>query len=344
MLYEQLSFFPIDSKLDNNKIKHQQIPTSTNISEQIANEFDIMPVPFLGCDFDTVYPKVKRLLPKESILFNSFGLENAIICEIICAAICHQINWDFLRKHVYEKTSISSEWLLFDNLETISESEVYEMLCTYDKPERIRVSERTKIIKEIGEWANRFKNIRNVFWKNDKELLDYEVIHKNILLCPVFGGDPQEKKLQLLLQKLSDFPLLDGLLAYCRPAVDYHLIRNYLRRGLIYSKTKHAKTYIEDNLSERKERTVAAIRMLCSNLLEEISIYTDLNINSINLIEWHIGRSVCTKKADCRLELSESNWLKPIFNECPFYNTCMARLYNHDYLKIQEPNYNGTSY
>ena len=96
---------------------------------------------------------------------------------------------------------------------------------------------------------------------------------------------------------------------------------------------------------ERKEKTVAAVRMHCACMMDEISLYTGLDIGVINLIEWHIGRSVCTQnKADCKLETKDSQWLKPVFETCPFYNTCMARCYNQSYLKIQEPNYNGSSY
>ena len=347
MQYEQLKLFPFEEKLEkdgtNECLKKKE--NSANISEKIASEFATQSLPFLGCDFDKIYPMIRDLLPKESITFENFGIEQAITCEIICAAICHQINWDYLRKQVYEKTKSTPEWLCFDNLEVITEDEVFKMLCTYDKIERIRAKERSGIINEIGGWAKKFKEIKQIFFKKEDILLDYEVIHKNILMCPPFSGDPQEKKMQLLIQKLSFLENMGELSLYYRPAIDYHLIRSYLRRGLIYSKTKHAREYIENNLTERTEKTVAAIRMHCSSMMDEISIYTGLDINVINLIEWNIGRSVCTQnKADCKLETKDSQWLKPTFEKCPFYNTCLARCYNHDYLKVQEPNYNGSSY
>lgn len=344
--YEQLKLFPFEENLEKTKTRHNSCANehTTNISEKTINEFAIQYLPFIGCDFDIVYPKIRDVLPIESITFVKFGIENAIMCEIICAAVCHQMNWDYLRGQVYKKTQANSEWLHPDKLEYISEEEVYEMLCTYYKPDRIRAGERADIIREIGKWANKFDNIKSVFLRKGK-LLDYNNIHNNMLLCTAFSGDPQEKKLQLLIQKLSFLENMGGLSEYYRPAVDYHLIRSYLRRGLIYSKTKYAREFVENNESERTEKTVAAIRMLCSYVMDEISIYTGLNINVINLIEWHIGRSVCTqKKADCELESKDSQWLKPVFQMCPFYNTCVARLYNQDYLKLQEPNYNGSSY
>ena len=347
MKYEQLKLFPFEDedKKNQDNIKAKKNKYDCNISEKISREFEIQTLPFLGCDFDEKYPMIKEILPNESITFVEFGMEQAIMCEIISAAICHQINWDYLRKRIYEKTKSTPEWLHFENLEIIDVDEVYNLLSTYEKKERIRAEERCEIINQIGNWAKTFIDIKNVFFESKGKLLDYDNIHNNMLLCSAFSGDPQEKKLQLLIQKLSAIESLEELSLYYRPAIDYHLIRNYLRRGLIYSKTKHAREYIENNLAERTEKTVAAIRMHCSNMMYEISAYTGLNISIINLIEWNIGRSVCTQdKADCRLEAKSSQWLKPVFNVCPFYNTCMARCCNQDYLIIQEPNYNGSSY
>lgn len=347
MQYEQLKLFPFEdgNKKNRDDENLQRNEHSTNISEKIAGEFAIQTLPFLGCDFDEKYPMIKGILPKETITFVEFGMEQAIMCEILSAAICHQINWDYLRKRIYEKTKTTPEWLHFENLESINADDVYDLLSTYEKKERIRAKERCEIINEIGSWAKKFIDIKRVFFESKGTLLNYDIIHNNILLCSAFSGDPQEKKLQLLIQKLATINSMEELSLYYRPAIDYHLIRSYLRRGLIYSKTKHAREYVENNLAERTEKTVAAIRMHCADMMDEISIYTGLNINIVNLIEWHIGRSVCTQdKADCRLETEESQWLKPVFDTCPFYNTCMARCCNQDYLNIQEPNYNGSSY
>lgn len=316
----------------------------SQVSENMTREFETVDLPFFGCDFDTVYPTIQSLLPKESIAFDRFGESVAIMCEIICASICHKINWDYLRTRVYEKTLKNSDWLLPDNLKTISEDEVYELLCTYEKKERIRADERTKILRQIGSWSKHYLQIKDVFMDNDR-LLDYEDVHSNLFKCDVFSSDPQEKKLQLLIQKVSFINGFEALSSYYHPAIDYHLIRSYLRRGLIICKTKKAWDYINNVEANRTERTVAAIRMHCSDMINAVSLYTHLDISTINLIEWHIGRSVCMQeKADCKLETKSSEWLKPKFEVCPFYYSCTARCYNQNYLNISEPNYNGTSY
>lgn len=324
--------------------KSSETTNEPQISENLTREFETLDLPFLGCDFDTVYPSIQSLLPKESITFDGFGDSVAIMCEIICASICHKINWDYLRTRVYDKTLKNSEWLLPDNLKTISEDDVYELLCTYGKKERIRADERAKILRQIGSWSKHYLQIKDVFMDNDR-LLDYVDVHSNLFKCDVFSSDPQEKKLQLLIQKVSFLNGFEALSSYYHPAIDYHLIRSYLRRGLIICKTKKAWDYINNSDANRTERTVAAIRMHCSNMINAISLYTHLDNSTINLIEWHIGRSVCMQeKADCKLETKSSDWLKPKFEVCPFYYTCTARCYNQNYINISEPNYNGTSY
>lgn len=344
MQYEQLTLFPLS---ENNKLKNdlQNEKQIDPISWKMAEEFEIQDLPFLGCDFDVVYRKIGKIIPKERVTFEEFKLDNAILCETICAGICHQINWDYLRKQIYNKTKITPQWLTPDNLLVITEEDVFNILSTYKKKERIRAKERRDIIRSIGEWVKKNNGIRNVFFDNDKLILDYGTIHNNICSCEVFSKDPQEKKLQLLIQKLSTFEQMKELSKFYHPAVDYHLIRNYLRRGLIYPRTKYAEKYIKNNFIERQEKTVAAVRMHCSRMLNEISLYTGLDVSEINLIEWHIGRSVCTQeKADCKLKSENAQWLKPVFSKCPFYNTCLARCGNQEYLKIQEPKYSGISY
>lgn len=344
MCYEQLTLFPFEENEKSKELLKQE-KQIVNYSIKMASEFAIQDLPFLGCDFDVVYPKIEQILPKEKVIFEEFGTENAMLCEIISAGICHQINWDYLRKQIYLKTKSTPSWLLLNNLACISEEEVYEILSTYDKKERIRAKERRDIIREIGDWGRKYKGINNIFFKNNKLILDYEKIHNNLCDCSAFGNDPQEKKLQLLIQKLSMLENMGELAKFYRPAVDYHLIRNYLRRGLVYCKTKYGEELIKNNFKERQERTMAAVRMHCSNMMTEISIYTGIDVSKVNLIEWHIGRTVCTQeKADCELRTSKAQWLKPTFTKCPFYNTCLARCCNQEYLNIQEPKYNGSSY
>lgn len=242
--YEQLSFFN-GEELKRPKESLRQNPTfpETQVSDKIRDSFSITEFPFLGCDFDSVYPVLANIIPKEHITFSEFPINVTISCEIICAAICHQMNWDFLRQTILLKTTENKDWISADNLASISEDEVYEMFAMYSKPERIRKKERTKILHEIGNWLKKYRNVEDIFLSNDK-LLDYNSIKNNILACSAFSNDPEGKKMNLLIQKLSAYVPLIGLAEFYQPAIDYHLIRCYLRRGLLYAKTKYAIVYL----------------------------------------------------------------------------------------------------
>lgn len=333
----------INKEIEKSLIETNDIIT---ISQKISREFDIYEVPFLGCDFEIVYSEIASILPKEAVSFSELSFENSIACEVICAAVCHQMNWDFLRRTILAKTKMDEYWLTGERLLNILEEDVDDLFMHYKKPERIRAKERCEILRDVGRCICNVGKYQSLFLDEEENLLPIDLIRSRLLKCTAFSKDPKEKKLQLLLQKLSNYDKLQKLSVYCKPAIDYHLIRCYLRRGLIRPKTTYAEEYLKDSTIERKETTVGALRHLCSKLLEDIAWYTELDICTVNSIEWNIGRSVCTQdNPDCYLETDDTIWLKEKYVRCPFYKSCMARQNEENgLLHINEPGYKGTSY
>lgn len=108
--------------------------------------------------------------------------------------------------------------------------------------------------------------------------------------------------------KVSFINGFEALSSYYHPAIDYHLIRSYLRRGIIICKTKKAWDYINNVEANRTERTVAAIRMHCSNMINAISLYTHLDISTINLISGILDvQCACKKKQIANWKLRAPN-------------------------------------
>lgn len=348
MIYEQLSIFPMrnisttKSELENNRENEKTISIE---SEKILESFEAVSVPFLGCDYQFVYPRLASIVPKESISFRELGRRNAIVCEIICASICHQMNWDYLRETILKKSITNVAWLSPKGLLGITQGEVEEMFEQYPKTERIRAKERTEMLHIVGDWIAKYKCVDEIFLDDTGNLLPKDEIQNNIFMCSVFSNDPEGKKMQLLFQKLVAQNYYKGLSNYYEPAIDYHLIRVYIRRGLLRPKNKFAKDYINKIDIERKESTTASLRSLCAEVMRDICLFTDLDIGVVNQIEWHIGRSICLHdKPDCFLRCCESDWLKNKFDKCPFFDTCVARNYDHKLLSINEPTYKGSSY
>ena len=237
--FKQLSFFSeeIDQCTETQSSETANIVTDA-VSVRLLDAFDVSEIPFLGCDFETLYPNLKNIVPSETILFDYADINMLIACETVCAAICHQMNWDFLRNAIFKKAKAQPWYLSAESLSNISNRDVRELLAGYGKPERIRSSERADILRNIGRLAVQHGSFANLFFDENAKLLTEVQIRSNLLESTVFSQDPEEKKLQLLLQKLSNYAPLAELQHYCKPAIDYHLIRCFLRRGLLYPKNK----------------------------------------------------------------------------------------------------------
>jgi len=317
-----------------------------NVSINIIENFEIAENSLEMIHFHELYCNLARIIPHRNYSFDSIDLETAIACEVICAAICHQINWDFLRKVVLDQTICNPTWILPESIQQISAKDVYKLLVAYDKPERIRAEERAKMLRSLGKMLSKLKcHYSEMFIDRTGNLRDKKFIFSVLNSMSAFSGDPEEKKIQLLLQNLSDYPELSSLANYFKPAIDYHIMRLYLRRGLIIPQNQEAIAYLFSPEKQRKEKTVAAIRNLCSKVFKLINWLTKIDIKTINSIEWWIGRSVCKKKlADCNLSTPETEWLHLYYNKCPFCESCYAYKYNNKYLTLTEPRYNGSSY
>lgn len=316
------------------------------ISENILASFEASEYSLWMLNFKELYAMICKILPPRNTPFLGLSLENAIGCEIVCAAICHQINWDFLREVVYEATQKDTIWITPKELSKISVKKVMQLLGKYDKPERIRAKERCKLLRSIGNSLLEVNySYLDIFFSDSFNVRSEEEIFAIINSIKAFSGDPEGKKTKLLLQNLSEYDELSGLENYCEPAIDYHIIRQFLRRGLVVPINQQAYEFITNPEIERQERTVAGLRKVCSDFFYTLQWLTSCNITTLNTIEWWIGRSVCLKEMpDCELEGSASQWLKPIFRKCPFYESCYAVQNNKNFLDVVEPNYQGSSY
>lgn len=316
------------------------------ISENITESFDATENSFWMINFHDIYTKIAHSLPPRNSSFTNLSLENAIGCEVVCAAICHQINWDFLRNAVYEMTMQDNTWIIPEKLSKITSAKVLQVLGNYNKPERIREKERCSLLRSLGSTLSALGyNYWDIFFCADSKIRSSEEILYVLNMSKAFSGDPEGKKTQLLLQNLSDYEELSILSTYCKPAIDYHIIREFLRRGLVKPTNQKAYEFILNPGVQRKEQTVGALRKVCSEVFYTLQWITSCDITTLNTIEWWIGRSVCLKDyPDCELNEFSSQWLKLNFTKCPFYECCHAIQVDRRFLNIVEPNYQGNSY
>lgn len=316
------------------------------VSENITEAFDATEYSLCMINFRDIYAKIVNSLPPRNSSFPNLSLENVIGCEVVCAAICHQINWDFLRNAIYEMTMQDDTWLYPKKLSKITSAKVLQLLGNYNKPERIKEKERCSLLRSLGSSLSTLGyNYWDIFFSADLAIRNSDEILNVLNLSKAFSGDPEGKKTQLLLQNLSDYEELSMLSTYRKPAIDYHIIREFLRRGLIKPINQKAYEFIFNPEVQRKEQTVAALRKVCSDVFYTLQWITSCDITTLNTIEWWIGRSVCLKECpDCELKEESSQWLKLNFEKCPFYESCHAIQADSRFLNIVEPNYQGNSY
>jgi len=286
-----------------------------------------------------IYSRLETVMPKETVLFSELPLEKALVCEMISSALCHQMNWDFLRNAILKKTLENPDWLNPIDLISARAETINDLLNGYSRADRIRAQERAELLQMIGTNFAHLKNLSEIFVNPDGSPLVSENIRESLLTCTVFSSDPIEKKLQLLLQKLCAYSGFENMGNFCQPTIDYHLIRSFLRRGFLLPKSKKAQDIITSN-TIREERTVGAIRKHCADIVVLLSSITQLSISTVNNIEWWIGRTICDDNTpDCLLEIGESAWLRQSFMQCPFRSLC-----GHDSFLAMAPNYAGNSY
>lgn len=315
----------------------------TNISIEIMQAFRPLDYTFETMIFPNIYQRIKSVLPRNKIMFCEFDCETMIGCEMVCAAICHKINWDVLRQSVYEYTKEFPDWLKPASLRGITGAEVERLLRAYDKS-RIKADERSEMLREIGKFLiNHGNSFTDIFF-SQRKLRDYEQIVAKLQEIEPFSQDLMQKKARLLIQTLTDYKEFENLQSFFEPTIDYHLIRLFMRRGVVQSVNQVGRDFlILDKI--RREQTMAALRKVCADALLELCWITSMSVKDVNRIEWWIGRSICVKgQPDCFLKGNDSKWLKKEFEKCPYADTCQARNSHTEFLMLNEPDYNGTSY
>lgn len=290
----------------------------------------------------TIHFSVLSYIPKEKIDYTVLGVEIALACEVVTAAICHQMNWEFLREKIYDFTLNNPSVWEPKNLTRVSEKDIQRLLEGYSKSERIRASERASMINNLSMiFDDDVKTYKDIFYAGDSLRYDFGKILKK---SSVFSADPSEKKLQVLVHTISHFGLVPGIDVFASPAIDYHIMRLYIRRGDISSANIIGQKYLTEK-KQRRVKTVLALRKKVHEALEYVARLSGLSIPQVNTIEWWIGRSVCKKiEPDCQLLSPDSSWLRPYFSKCPFISTCFGYNCKKELLGVHEPFYTGILY
>jgi hypothetical protein len=270
--------------------------------------------------------------------------------KLAVVAICHQMNWDSLQDRLAGHLLSSSETQMAESLATLRAPKLEEWLAGYHKPGRLRVRERAALLRNLGsqlklEFGGKASELVG---KAGRRINGESGFLAQLNRFNAFRVDPVRKKSNVLIQdivreRIVTFDDEDKL----QPAIDYHLMRLYLRSGRVVPCYDEVADAIKRHPRPRG-RLITLLRTTVAEALKLTAFYAGLSVPNVNYLEWQIGRSVCARtKPFCLREARPTDLDDDIAilfeNQCPYIRFCPAYS-DPEWRNLQEPQFRSTFY
>jgi hypothetical protein len=218
--------------------------------------------------------------------------------KIAFVAICHQFNWDFLQTRLSHHLLCENEQELIRRLASARADDVSRWLAGYSKPRRIQAADRAELLRAVG------RGLQETFGGDSVNLVERaggKLGGPNGFLAQLdslepYRADPLRKKSNVLVQDLVRERIVtfedEGTI---RPAVDYHIMRLYLRTGRVVP-TQQVVVEILKGKPRPRPRLVRLLREAVAEAMSTTARCAQLSIADVNYIEWQIGRAVCDRQ------------------------------------------------
>lgn len=261
----------------------------------------------------------------------TLGVENnsqTLLTKFVAAAICHQFNWDFLCQRL--SANLPGSAVAADYLAEVSAATVGRWLDGYARPERIRAAERAGLLRDLGRRLVQHYSglVTNMMTAADGRLLGDEGLLSRLDAFQAFGADPLRKKRNVFVhdivrERLVRFEDENAI----EPAIDYHIMRLYLRSGRVYPRNPEVLSLLKERTPTRG-RLVRMLRESVAEAVRTTAFYASLTIPDINYIEWQVGRSLChADDPSCAdaTALDGTDLESVCAGACPYSSFCLAR-------------------
>lgn len=251
--------------------------------------------------------------------------------DFVFTAICHATNWDKLRSRVHSSILHSGACLKRANYLRELDGDGFAVLTGMSSDTEDGQS-RLNQLRRLGEWAVtiKFEDTLRDWVRDGASLAGPAGLYNRLGQAPAFGADPLEKKMRVLAHQFH----MAGTVQFSdetnlRPAIDYHLIRLYMRTNRI---SPSRFTQLEDFRTGAgvTSRHLTRIREAVEAAMYYTADGAGASIPVLNHVEWQIGRSHCTRKeARCwQPALVDKPMDRPLDDlarrqgGCPFVNVC----------------------
>ena len=273
-----------------------------------------------------------------------------LVFKVAFISICHQMNWDFLQDAL-ARNLLSNNANILENLSNVSPMDISAWLGNYPKKERIRAKERAHLLRDVFQvLATEFNSDPDYFYQNCAEAqLGNNGFHALLDKFESYRTDPLRKKTNVLThdlykEKIVNFSDSQNI----EPAVDYHIMRLYLRTGRVVPADESIFSFLEGEPKPRGS-LVRQLRRQVSEAAKLTAYYANLNVAEVNYIEWQIGRSIChNKQPECQKtegEILVAKDVRKLFTgRCPYMSSCLSYNQLPRFIDFEEPIYISKHY
>ncbi len=215
--------------------------------------------------------------------------------ELLFVSICHSTNWDRLHEVMIQFAQRNPEALEPAELLDVYKSETSELGRALASTPNL--AERLSVLAQVGQAAIEIRLLDRIqYWAaSGVTLSGGDGLYATLDQIETFSEDPLRKKSRVLAHQLS----ASGLVAILdpdslAPAIDYHLIRLYMRTNRIHPRDKRGYDAFAVPRTMGVE-SLTRIRAAVDEAMHYTAEGAELRIDELNDVEWQIARSFCTR-------------------------------------------------
>ena len=277
------------------------------------------------------------------------------VFKTLFISICHQMNWDVMQSAM-ASLLFPNPYRRLSEFAQLPAKSIADALKNYGKQDRVKANERAKILRktalELKQRLSTNADIEKVL--SDPRLEGPKGFYEFIAQISAFTGDPFQKKARVLAHDL----FREGIIPFSdpenlKPAVEYHLIRLYLRTGRVYTDDKDVLAILTGPPQKTRDRLVKLVREAVDEAMRYTALYSGLDAATLNYLEWQIGRSICIEELDdekisryCmgeKIEALPDDVAAIAEKGCPMRHSC-RKLNDDNYPWLNEPQFQKAFY
>jgi len=266
-------------------------------------------------------------------------------------SICHQMNWDYLEASIEKLfNGCTTSLEITDKAMNVTADELSILFSDFPETERIRAKERSFILNTTAtELTKLYGGCVNILLNESQfHLHGQKGLYENLDQFVEFRKDPLRKKSNVLVHEMmrnGSIPFVDP--EYARPAIDYHIIRSYIRTGRVFPTNDQVVDILRSHQASSRIRFITEARLATSKAVQLVADYAKISVAELNYIEWMIARTRCLRNnpicSGC-VKNSISKELPLLGGDtCCFSSFCSVNWMN-DWTEIWEPVFISSQY